>query len=69
VKSVIDSLEIIVADSAGLERLRRYTDMPLLDPKIRGLSVAIALNLVLDGLSLVERTQAPNERRNVCFQE
>jgi len=34
-------------------------DMPLLDPKIgRGLSAAIALNLVLDGLSLVERTQA-----------
>ena len=45
-------------------------DMPLPDPKIgRGLSAAIALNLVLDGLSLVERTQAPNERRNVCFQE
>ena len=34
-------------------------DMPLPDPKIgRGLSAAIALNLVLDGLSLVERTQA-----------
>ena len=29
--------------------------MPLLDPKIgRGLFTAIALNLVLDGLSLVE---------------
>jgi hypothetical protein len=34
-------------------------DMPLPDPKIgRGLSAAIALNLVLDGLSLVERAQA-----------
>jgi hypothetical protein len=33
-------------------------DVPLLDPKIGcGLSAAIALNLVLDGLSLVERMQ------------
>ena len=33
-------------------------DMPLPDPKIgRGLSAAIALNLVLDGLSLVKRTK------------
>jgi hypothetical protein len=42
-------------------------DMPLLDPKIgRGLSAAIALNLVLDGLSLVERRQAsPLNSRDV----
>src|SRR6516162_356565 len=42
-------------------------DMPLLDPKIgRGLSAAIALNVVLDGLSLVERTQAgPLNSRDV----
>jgi hypothetical protein len=41
--------------------------MPLLDPKIgRGLFAAIALNLVLDGLSLVERTQAsPFNSRDV----
>jgi hypothetical protein len=41
--------------------------MPLLNPKIgRGLSAAISLNLVLDGLSLVERTQAsPLNSRDV----
>ena len=42
-------------------------DAPLLDPEIgRGLFAAIALNLVLDGLSLVERTQAsPFNSRDV----
>jgi hypothetical protein len=35
--------------------VRFKTDIPLLDPKIgRGLFASIALNLVLDGLSLVE---------------
>ena len=42
-------------------------DMPLLDPKIdRGLFTAIALDLVLDGLSLIERTQpGPLNSRDV----
>src|SRR6266566_5289375 len=41
--------------------------MPLLDPKIgRGLFASIVLNLVLDGLSLVERTQpGPLNSRDV----
>jgi hypothetical protein len=40
---------------------------PLLDPKIsRGLFASIALNLVLDGLSVVERTQpGPLNSRDV----
>jgi hypothetical protein len=41
--------------------------MPLLDPEIGcGLFAALSLNLVLDGLSLVERTQAsPLNSRDV----
>ena len=40
-------------------RITARPSEPLLDPKIgRGFSAAIPLNLVLDGLSLVERTQA-----------
>jgi len=43
------------------------TGAPLLDPKIgRGLFAAIALNLVLDGLSVVECTQSsPLNSRDV----
>jgi hypothetical protein len=50
------SAEIVVADSARPETpAADNTEMPLLDPKIgRGLFTAIVLNLVLDGLSLVE---------------
>ena len=46
---------------------RWNADKPLLDPKIgRGLSAAITLNLVLDGLSLVERMQTSTlNSRNV----
>ena len=45
------STEMDVVDSAR----GRYTDIQLLDSKIdRGLFAAIALNLVLDGLSIVE---------------
>ena len=45
----------------------RLAAPPLPDPKIgRGLFAAIALNLVLDGLSLVERTQpGPLDSRDV----
>jgi hypothetical protein len=50
------STEMDVVDSASSSaRDSDNTDMPLLDPKIdRGLFTAIALDLVLDGLSIVE---------------
>ena len=50
------STEIVVAEPSA--PATDNIDMPLLDPKIgRGLFTAIALDLVLDGLSLIERTQ------------
>ncbi len=50
-KFVMISTEMDVVDSAR----GRYTDIQLPDSKIdRGLFAAIALNLVLDGLSIVE---------------
>ena len=62
--------DIVVAAAAdsGVYSVRPdYADMLLLDPKIGcGLSAALALNLVLDGLSLVERTQpSPLDSRDV----
>ena len=57
------STEMDVVDSAR----GRYTDVQLLHSKIdRGLFAAIALNLVLDGLPVVERTQpGPLNSRDV----
>jgi hypothetical protein len=57
------STEMDVVDRAR----GRYTDIQLPDPQIgRGLSAAIVLNLVLDGLSVVECTQAgPFNSRDV----
>jgi hypothetical protein len=58
VKAKSISAEILVADSATGGAATDNIEMPLLDPKIgRGLFAAIALNLVLDGLSFVKRTQ------------
>ena len=54
VKFVMISTEMDVIDSIDSAR-GRYTDIQLPDSKIdRGLFAAIALNLVLDGLSIVE---------------
>jgi hypothetical protein len=49
-------LKIVVADSATCAvPAAKNTDMPLLDSKIGGgLFASIALNLILDGLSLIE---------------
>jgi hypothetical protein len=49
------STEKVVARSATCSAATDNTDTSLLDPKIgRGLFASIVLNLVLDGLSLVE---------------
>jgi hypothetical protein len=65
VKAKSISAEIVVADSARPETpAADNTEMPLLDPKIgRGLFAAIALNLVLDGLSRRTVTKAAPEKR------
>jgi hypothetical protein len=57
------STEMDVVDSARA----RHTDIQLPDSKIdRGLFASIALNLILDGLPVVERTQpGPLNSRDV----
>lgn len=58
-KSAIDfELEIVVAESATCSAATDNTDIPLLGPEIdRGFFASIVLNLILDGLSLVQGAQ------------
>ena len=63
----MEARRIAAAVDSDLQCPPDNADRPLLDPKIScGLSAAFALNLVLDGLSLVERMQAsPLNSRDV----